>query len=98
MHIDQLVANLAGDSRHKIHFSHHATIEPRRFPDWHMQWITPQDEIQLNLESLVHTYLRMLKDVHEPNSQDRLEEGIWRLVNALSEIRANTNDPRPTSS
>ena len=95
-HIDQLIANLAADSRHQIHFSHHATTDHRRFPDWHMQWITPEDEIQLNLESLVHTYLRALKDVSKPDGEDRLQEVIWRLINALAEIRANTDDPRST--
>ena len=90
--IDQLMQNLQKDHRHQINFTHITNIDHRRFPDWHMQWVTPEDLGQLNLEQLLLIYLRTLSAADDPERFRRLEDGAWRMIEALADNRMNYNE------
>ena len=96
--IDKLMANLQNDHRHEINFSHVTNIQKLRFPDWHMEWVTPEDLGQLNLEQLLLIYLRTLNSADEPDRFRRLEDGAWRMIEALAENRQNYNDMHKAAS
>ncbi len=82
-----LMKTIELDIRHRVINQEHAKVDERKFPDWHMQYLSPAKLREINMEHVMMKHLENFKgfkgsDIINP------EEIILRMVDQLSSVKS----------
>ena len=61
-------------------------FQERWFPSWHMQLLTKNELVQIQMENVITQYIRYLKSMSESGQNDD-SSAIWGMINHLSKFR-----------
>ncbi len=88
--IDGLMESIREDVRHRIlHQVVEVDIGERRFPSWHMRYLSRQELESIKLEHVLTDYLLYMDTMKEsaPVDSSNWETIVWGMVNRLSTDR-----------
>ncbi len=88
--IDELMDAIRGDVRHRIlHEVAEEGISKRRFPTWHMRYLSRMELEAVKLEEVLTDYLLYMDNMKEsaPVDSTNWETIVWGMVNRLSTDR-----------
>ncbi|MEZ5476816.1 MAG: BLUF domain-containing protein [Thiolinea sp.] len=84
--VDELMARIGADERHRIHKMVSADSLPeRRFPQWHMQWLQTEQLVQIRLEHIQYDF--MLLKTSPLYDEDPTIPKIWQLIDRIAAAR-----------
>ena len=88
--IESIMEAISKDRRHKV--LHHVVedeIDERRFPTWHMRYLSKKELVQVNLEHVLTDYLMYLDTMQSSAeiAKGNWENVVWGMVNRLSSLR-----------
>ncbi len=88
--VSALMESIRGDVRHRIlHEVVEDGIEERRFPTWHMRYLSRMELEAVKLEQVLTDYLLYMDNMSEsaPVDSTNWETVVWGMVNRLSTDR-----------
>ncbi|MEM1174649.1 MAG: BLUF domain-containing protein [Pseudomonadota bacterium] len=88
--VSGLMEGIRGDVRHRIlHEVTEEDIGKRRFPSWHMRYLSRQELESIKLEHVLTDYLLYMDTMKEsaPVNSTNWETIVWGMVNRLSTDR-----------
>lgn len=90
--VAQLMKDIEQDTRHEvIKVLKNEHLQAKKFPSWHMQYITREMLSQITMENLIIDRLNYIKKIDEiPNVHidgAEKEAPVWRMIDELSKYR-----------
>jgi len=90
--VKKLFAKIEVDPRHKIIAHLEDTILQRKFPTWHMEYLTLDRLMEINMESVIISHMSYMKRIAAIDNQSTItnDQVIWRMIDKLSQFKPLT--------
>lgn len=91
--VQQLMDKISRDPRHQVKgVEINDALSIRRFPSWHMQWLTNEELKGINMEKVIISYMNNLKVIRQIASNTFMNlkvdnHRVWNLMDKLSSLR-----------
>lgn len=86
--VTELMSKIALDERHHVVYQmDRADLVERRFPNWWMRYLTPEEMGEINLEKILADELNLANTLGENDHAS--EERVWRLVDLIANSGLN---------
>lgn len=90
--VDKLLEVVSNDPRHSVMFSLDREVQERRFPKWHMQFMTNLYLTEINLEGILFDYMKLF---NKPWFNHEGDDRVWEIMDKISYFRNRLADKLP---